>query len=67
MSMEWNRNLYERIRAAADRGAVHHALLLTGRELAHRFHTRQERFDLNRIFLHLLAFGVNVLCPKFFI
>ena len=30
MSMEWNRNLYERIRAAADRGAVHHALLLTG-------------------------------------
>ena len=28
MSMEWNRNLYERIRAAADRGAVHHALLL---------------------------------------
>ena len=28
--MEWNRNLYERIRAAADRGAVHHALLLTG-------------------------------------
>ena len=30
MSIEWNRNLYERIRAAADRGAVHHALLLTG-------------------------------------
>ena len=30
MSMDWNRNLYERIRAAADRGAVHHALLLTG-------------------------------------